>query len=1314
MPSIHFTVTAEDKNLQRVLKEIEKGVQGTSDKVKESGDDIDNVFDKITKGAATMAAAFSATQLVKKIADVRGEFQQLEVAFNTMLQSEERANALMSQLTETAAVTPFGLQEVAGSAKQLLAYGVAAEDVNERLVMLGDIAAGLSIPLSDLAYLYGTTMTQGRMYTQDLNQFMGRGIPIADELAKQFGVTKGKVKELVTAGKIGFEEMHKSLVAMTSEGGKFGGLMEAQSKTIKGQISNIEDAIDVMFNQIGQANEGVINSALSFTSVLVENYQKIGAVLEPLVVTYGAYRTALMVASAATKVKTLTTGLATTAEKAHYLALLASEKAQKALNLQMLKNPYGLAAAAVVTLTYALYKYFTRASGASKATQQLNKDLKSINDKHNDQKNKIDKLVDSMGNLEVSETDRISNFAKLKSEYPDILKDINTENEFLKEKARLLKLINDRQMESLKSENQGVLEKYKTQLEQYQVQLNALKAGKGNIAYAEDQFMQAANYTDVANQVEQYEEMIKKLKIQISQIDVDRYKQGISDMTDKDITAMVGRLSTAIGALGDASDDTLKYVTELGGEFSKGQLKDIMTVLQGEQSNRKDLTKKSAASWVAQYKKGYEDAEKAIKAFMQKRDSMSEAEFEKQLKELTDKRDEAKKKYESTDNSVKNDQKQGEEAVKLQREILKQKRQVWQDEINLMKDGPAKAREQLLLNYNRELDAIEQQREDWIREYGKLTQAQEEILKDREVQAGETKSAGLAKIQEDENKRVKEAWNEYLIQYGEYEKKRQALKEKWQKKIDKATSQSEKDLFVAQMTRELAELDDEAVGVTTTITKVFGDMSDKTVSYIKSIIDEAEQMLEYLKGEFQEEGDTGKDRFGLTKELFELYKESPEKLAAIIEQIKNLKKTASDIEPAFDQIKDGLKALFIKDISTSDFNEALEQISNGVGKVTNAVGFLSDSLSMISDAFGGNFLGGIAEGLNIAMDAVNSTMQGAQAGAAFGPWGAAAGAAIGLVSSLTSSLSKLHDKKHEKSIQRIQGEIEDLKDDYDKLGEAIEKAYSSDASNKIKEQNELLERQKDLIEQQIAEEESKKKTDKGRIEEWKAEIDSINKKIEENKEKAIDAIFGEDLQNAINDFAEAYADALSSTEDGWESVRDTVKQMMQNMVKESIKSALQSSDAIKKIREQLLKFYEDSILTQAEQDAIYKMAEDVQKELDKQFGWAENLFKDDTSAEQKATYGGFESMSEETGSELNGRFTALQMAGEEIKNQMIASVVALNALVTSAGTGNSLLSDILTQHAITNAYLEDIVKYSKVAAGYGAKLDKIVEQTKNL
>ena len=154
----------------------------------------------------------------------------------------------MQQLVHTAATTPFGLEDVAQGAKQLLAYGFEAEKVNETLIRLGDIAAGLSIPLNDLVYLYGTTMSQGRLYTQDLNQFTGRGIPMIAELAKQFGVAKSKVKELVEEGKVGFPEVQKVIESLTDEGGKFGGLMEAQSKTITGQISNIEDAVSMMFN----------------------------------------------------------------------------------------------------------------------------------------------------------------------------------------------------------------------------------------------------------------------------------------------------------------------------------------------------------------------------------------------------------------------------------------------------------------------------------------------------------------------------------------------------------------------------------------------------------------------------------------------------------------------------------------------------------------------------------------------------------------------------------------------------------------------------------------------------------------------------------------------------------------------------------------------------------------------------------------------------------------------------------------------------------------------------------------------------------
>lgn len=232
--------------LDRVNKKMD-ALKEHSDKAKKGLSGLENMSDRLKQSLMGLGLAFSMKGLVAEVANVRGQFQQLEVAFNTMLGSADKAEALMAQLVRTAAITPFDLEGVAQGAKQLLAYGMEAENVNETLTRLGDIAAGLSMPLNDLVYLYGTTMAQGRLYTQDLNQFTGRGIPMIEELAKVFGVAESKVKELVEAGRVGFPEVQKVIENLTGEGSKFGGLMEEQSKTITGQISNIEDAIASMY-----------------------------------------------------------------------------------------------------------------------------------------------------------------------------------------------------------------------------------------------------------------------------------------------------------------------------------------------------------------------------------------------------------------------------------------------------------------------------------------------------------------------------------------------------------------------------------------------------------------------------------------------------------------------------------------------------------------------------------------------------------------------------------------------------------------------------------------------------------------------------------------------------------------------------------------------------------------------------------------------------------------------------------------------------------------------------------------------------------
>ena len=294
MSGINFPITGDNSSFISAMNGVRTSVGQTMSYVEQEGNSIETMFKRIGEAAGIAFGVAQVKEFANAVMDVRGQFQQLEVAFTTMLGSADKANNLMQQITKTAATTPFDLKGVADGAKSLMAYGTAADEVNGMLIRLGDIAAGMSIPLKDLVYLYGTTMVQGRMFTQDLRQFQGRGIPIAEELAKVLKVAKEQIPDLVTEGKITSDVFKQAIENMTNTGSKFGGLMEAQSKTITGQISNIEDSIDMMLNEIGKNSEGFINEALSNVSTLIENYQTVGKVLLTVAAAYGSYKAALV------------------------------------------------------------------------------------------------------------------------------------------------------------------------------------------------------------------------------------------------------------------------------------------------------------------------------------------------------------------------------------------------------------------------------------------------------------------------------------------------------------------------------------------------------------------------------------------------------------------------------------------------------------------------------------------------------------------------------------------------------------------------------------------------------------------------------------------------------------------------------------------------------------------------------------------------------------------------------------------------------------------------------------------------------------
>lgn len=270
-----------------------------------AGEGMTSLFQRVTGDAhmlsATLLGGLGFEQLAGSIFNTRSQFQQLEIYFNTMLGSADKSKQLMDELIQTAAHTPFDMSSITGGAKQLLAYGTEAKDVNKTLVQLGDIASGLNIPLGELVYLYGTTVSQGRMFTMDLRQFMGRGVPLAEELGKILHQNTTEVQESVSKGKVTSDIFKEAIANMTQAGGRFGGLMEQQSKTLEGQWSNIGDSIQQAFNEIGKKSEGVFSSGLSIISAMVENWQEVIKVIGVATIAVGSYRASLMAAASIRK-----------------------------------------------------------------------------------------------------------------------------------------------------------------------------------------------------------------------------------------------------------------------------------------------------------------------------------------------------------------------------------------------------------------------------------------------------------------------------------------------------------------------------------------------------------------------------------------------------------------------------------------------------------------------------------------------------------------------------------------------------------------------------------------------------------------------------------------------------------------------------------------------------------------------------------------------------------------------------------------------------------------------------------------------------
>lgn len=1058
------------------------------------------IFSRFEKSLLRIGGLATLQRFASDVVRVRGEFQQLEIAFETMLKSKDKASALMGQLTETAAKTPFDLQGIAQGAKQLLAYGTAAEDVNDTLVRLGNIASGLSIPLNDLVWLYGTTQTQGRLFTQDVRQFMGRGIPLVKELAKELGKTEQQINEMVTAGKIGFPEVEKVIRNMTNEGGQFYNLMEKQSASLTGQISNLGDAWNMMLNKIGTQTQGIASAGISTVTSLIENYEEVGRILIGLIGTYGVARTAIALTALENGKYIFTLSKLTT-------ALKASTIAQKALNLAVLKNPYVIVAVAVGTLITTLWSLHDSTTAAEKAQKHFNERQKEAQKQEQEHKQKIDSLVESSRDIALADLQRGESLAELRKEYPKIFAKYDIESIKL---ADILKL--KRQIAEEDNKRANVTDQEQLRLETLKLREYEQRKKEGVVLIDIDG--NGWGETNIDDAIKAQLELVNKAKARVAQYGVNSYLSGIKNLASSDITSTIQDITLSLQALGKSGDDAIAVVASLGGEFSKAQLNAIKAALETEQKVRSG-EKKSGGDWVADAKKEYEKALSDLKTFETNKTQLTKEEYERRRKELKDKADIAEKKYKDlggiTGSALTKQENQAEKLRKEQEKynLLVDKQelerirkaedletQLAQTTIDAMSDGFEKEQAQRELNNKKEIQVLNRQKEDYIRAY---VQAEREKFNANPANKGKTFNPSSVKVDVSkwdaiiENTKInqglnewekrEEAMNEYLLKYGTFSQKKEAIDKKYRAAIDKEVDLGKKNSLQKEWDEALTNLDLSKLKEEINWEMIFGDLSKVTREQLRNIKKQLQEFknspefqkatpeqIEVIESAFNSINNALVDKGGFFGGMVDSVTElklATEELKKAEEELAeaNKKGTEAQKEEAQKKVNAAKKKKQNAEVNVTKSSDKTIQHLTAVG---DAIAQLGSSAEMSLSSFGNaaaNIVDAFTEaGSKISgiVGAIFSILDGIQqqgfdkfvvnilenvAGAAL------SAGTFGLISKNES------DKNLERDIEYLTQSNQDLKNSLDNLSEKMDKASVIESNDIYKVQKENLEKQ---------------------------------------------------------------------------------------------------------------------------------------------------------------------------------------------------------------------------------------------------------------
>ena len=605
-------------------------------------------------------------------------------------------------------------------------------------------------------------------------------------------------------------------------------------------MSNLEDTITTALAEIGLANQDLISGSISAVDTIVKNYGIIGKSVLALVEIYGVYRAGLLINTIVEQGSVKSIWAKITATKAATLA-------QATYNKVLMMNPYVLAGAAVVSLGIAMWTLADNTSIAEKAQERFNKKQEEAAKQEQERRQKIESLIQSSRDIALADLQRGQSLAELRKEYPKIFAQYDIETIKLADILKLKQQIAEEEAKRAGEKRAKEFSDIESEIKYYENLLKSLSGQQGVDGY------------------------VKKLKELRAERDVMLQEKGkgiseqfISNLKDVDISEFdryISELEKRIRGKGENGTVKLRLPIDIKGTLSDEAIynvKDIKTLIDTAKSVKQTRidSEKNKTTYKQDYEKAKKDWDDAKKKL---------SEIEKNKSKFTSKLyEEAKKRVETTEKAYKNlggitgssltkqekaAEKQKENQEKLDEQLLSLHRQNQQDEINLMREGTEKKLKQIDLDYQKRIDTIRKQEEEWSKAgNGKLTDKQAQKISEAYTNAESMRDKDISDVTEGQLKAEQQALNDYLKEYGTFQQQKLAIAQEYAEKIRKAQEENgvnsaQVKLLEKQRDVAIQNKETEAIKANIDWVTVFGEFGSMFSDMVKPALDEAKKYV---------------------------------------------------------------------------------------------------------------------------------------------------------------------------------------------------------------------------------------------------------------------------------------------------------------------------------------------------------------------------------------------------------------------------------------------------------------------------------------